>query len=98
MKLKPGLRLRSAMSNTEVVVVRGGTDVALTCGGVDMVGKDVAVTVAGGEGPEDTAIGKRYVDEVVGVELLCTKAGAGILACDGRPLALRTPKPLPSTD
>jgi len=32
------------------------------------------------------------------LEVLCTKAGAGALAANGRPLELKSPKPLPSSD
>ena len=33
-----------------------------------------------------------------GLELLCTKAGAGSLTLDGAPLGLKSAKPLPSSD
>ncbi len=32
---------------------------------------------------EDTLLGKRYADEAVGIEVLCTKAGTGTLASTG---------------
>ena len=43
-------------------------------------------------------LGKRYVDDESDIEVLCTKAGDGALAVDGRPLVLKTAKPLPSSD
>ena len=41
-------------------------------------------------------LGKRYEGE--GIELLCSAAGDGTLTSDGRPLALKTAKPLPASD
>jgi hypothetical protein len=45
-----------------------------------------------------TLLGKRYVDDPTGLELLCTKPGAGELAVDGRPLTIKGPKALPASD
>jgi hypothetical protein len=45
-----------------------------------------------------TLIGKRYVNAAGDLELLCTKPGAGALAADGAPLAMKGAKPLPSSD
>jgi hypothetical protein len=85
-----------------VVVVRAPADeVELTCGGHPLVpldaevGADVAIQ-AGHDGP--TLLGKRYADEALGLELLCTKAGAGGLFVNGAPLGLKEAKPLPSSD
>jgi hypothetical protein len=84
-----------------MIVVRPPTgDVTLTCGGSAMVELDAPRT---GQGHGDTAgdgalLGKRYVDEEAGIELLCTKPGAGAVACDGRPLEVKVAKPLPSSD
>ena len=101
MELKAGVQLRSAVSTTEVVVVRAPKEaVTITCGGVPMVGRDE--DSPGGEvqaGDEGSALlGKRYVDETSDIEVLCTKPGDGTLAADGRPLELKTAKPLPSSD
>ena len=101
MQLKVGERLRSAVSEVEIIVVRapGGT-VDLTCGGATMVPLDSAPT--GGPiapGADDPVlIGKRFWDEASGLELLVTKGGVGTLALGGAPLALREAKPLPSSD
>lgn len=43
-------------------------------------------------------LGKRYADEELGVELLCTKAGQGTLAVNGVALPLKNAKPLPASD
>ncbi len=97
--IKPGTRLRSVVSEVEVIVVKAtSTDVDLTCGGQPMVALDDP------RPPEEAAadgavlLGKRYVDEASGVELLCTKSGAGELAIGGQALAIQGAKPLPSSD
>ncbi|HEV7864070.1 MAG TPA: hypothetical protein VGR20_15265 [Acidimicrobiia bacterium] len=59
------------------------------------VSADVAIE-AGHDGP--TLLGKRYADEALGLELLCTKAGAGGLFVNGAPLGRKEAKPLPSSD
>lgn len=100
--LKSGTRLRSLVCTTEVVVVRASdADVQLTCGGQPLVALDDprqsdGSAVAGEDG--GTLIGKRYVDDEAGIEVLCSKAGAGPLAVDGRALTIKGAKPLPSTD
>jgi hypothetical protein len=101
--LKPGTRLRSAVCATEVMVIQAPeTPVALTCGGaaLALLGApapappgDPAPPAGGG-----TQIGKRYVNEAGTLELLCTKPGAGTLAADGTALAIKTARPLPSSD
>ena len=101
MELKPGTRFRSQVCETEVVVVKAGDGGDLTCGGAPLVPLDAeadpsAVLVDGSDG--GTLLGKRYTDEVSGIELLCVKPGAGSLAVDGRPLELKTAKALPSSD
>ncbi len=55
-----------------------------------------ATPAASGDG--GTLLGKRYVDEQTGLEVLCTKPGTGSLAADGRPLTIKAPKPLPASD
>jgi hypothetical protein len=45
-----------------------------------------------------TLLGKRYTDETSGIEVLCSKAGEGLLAVDGRLLAIKEAKPLPASD
>ncbi len=101
MDLKAGTQLKSAVGTTEVIVVKApGAPVELTCGGLPMGGKDdeagTGQVAAGHEG--EVLLGKRYVDDESDIEVLCTKAGEGALAVDGRPLVLKTAKPLPSSD
>jgi hypothetical protein len=99
---KPGLRLRSAVCATEVVMVKApGADVDLQCGGAPMVAIDEApadsgTPASGFDG--GTLIGKRYVDAAESIELLCTKAGAGALSLGEELLVTKGAKPLPSSD
>ena len=103
MKAKIGQTLASAVDATTVVVVRWpDAELEVTCGGVSMV--DPKGPDAGMKGTADpaqaagTQLGKRYVADDVGVELLCTKAGTGTLAVNGTALELKTAKPLPASD
>jgi len=96
--MKAGTKLKSAVCDTEVVVIKT-SGAAVECGGVPMVPERPAqrgtldAAFAGG-----TKIGKRYVDAANTLELLCTKAGQGTLASGGVALQLREAKPLPSSD
>lgn len=98
---KAGARLRSVTCETEVVVVRGsGAEVDLRCGGAPMVTIDEASPVSGPVAPfdEGTLVGKRYVSDDDGLELLCTKPGAGSLSVGDTALSIKGAKPLPSSD
>jgi hypothetical protein len=102
MQLRPGLKLQSAVCETQVVVVKAPADeVEIGCGGAPMLadGESPAGSPALDSSLGDAAqLGKRYADEDLGLELLCTKAGAGALTVDGRALLLKGAKPLPSSD
>ena len=101
MQLKAGTRLKSSVCDTQVVVVKAPDgDVDLTCGGAPMVPLD-ADPVEGSLDParaDGTLLGKRYADDGVGIELLCTKPGKGTLVLGGEPLGLKQAKALPSSD
>jgi hypothetical protein len=102
-QLKPGTRLRSSVCATEVMIVAAPKgDVLVTCGGAPMAALDAAPPPPRGAPSPDAAggtqLGKRYVNESGDLELLCTKPGQGSLACDGKPLAIKGAKPLPSSD
>lgn len=100
MQLTPGLRLRSQVCSTEMIVVRPAP-IVLTCGGppviphnetpADGLSLDQALS-AGNQ------LGKRYTDDSGLLEVLVTKQGAGTLANSDRPLQLKEAKPLPSSD
>jgi len=102
MELKPGSRWKSAVCDTEVVVVRPPkSPVSLECGGHPMV-------PASGEKPAGLALseahsagsqmGKRYADDETGLEALCVKAGQGSLSVDGRAIGSKEAKKLPASD
>jgi hypothetical protein len=98
MSLKPGTRLWSTTTSTAVVVVRPPTaEIDLTCDGEPLAGTEQP---AQGEAPGEggTQLGKRYTDAGTGLEVLCTRAGAGALAVDGRPVEQVTARPLPASD
>lgn len=102
MKLRPGQKLRSAVCDAQVVVVRApADDVEISCGGSPLLadGEEpdgaAALDPSLGDGP---LLGKRYVDEELGLELLCTRAGEGALAIGSRSLVVKGAKPLPSSD
>jgi hypothetical protein len=102
MELKPGSRWKSAVCDTEVVVVRAAPgDIALECGGHPMVAhaeaKPAGLAVAA-EHAEGTQAGKRFADETTGIEVLCTKGGKGSLSIAGRPIGAKEAKKLPASD
>jgi len=103
MEVKVGARVRSVVDATEAVVVRTpGADIDLRCGGHPMVALGQQIpSDAGAIDPEfsgGTAIGKRYSDDELGLELLVTKAGQGTLSLGSIVLGLKSAKPLPSSD
>lgn len=101
MDLKPGLRLQSQVSDTEIVVIKGSGDHALACGGTPLVplGDPTAGDASIDPGDEgSTLLGKRYTDPGDTVEVLCTKPGAGTLSLDGAELEIKQTKALPASD
>ena len=101
MELKAGTRLRSATDTTEVVVVKAPAEaIDLRCGGQPFVAIDADVTPAGPAAGFDagTQLGKRYADEALGLELLCTKAGEGSISVGDAILEVKGAKPLPASD
>lgn len=99
MQLKAGTKLHSTVCDTDVMVIKGNGDVALTCGGAEMAtarsaaAGEVDPALAGG-----TAMGKRYQNAEGTIELLCIKPGKGTLAIDGVALEIKAAKALPSSD
>jgi hypothetical protein len=102
-ELKPGSRWKSAVCDTQVVIVRppGSPVAALACGGAPMAAYDaephpgVAIDPAWASG---SVAGKRYIDAGSGLELLCSKGGAGGLTVDGRQVSMKDTKKLPASD
>ena len=100
-QLKAGLKLRSATDTCEVVVVRAPADpVDLRCGGHPLLAADAQPTSESVEAGFDggTQLGKRYSDDGLGLELLCTKAGEGSISVGDTVLAVKGAKPLPASD
>jgi hypothetical protein len=101
-QLRAGMQLESVVSPARVIVIRAQKDdVEVWCGGAAMVtaekipGAGASPSDGDGSGP---MLGKRYAHEALGIEFLCTRAGAGELTVNGEPLILKEPKPLPSSD
>lgn len=96
--MKAGTKLKSAVCDTEVMVIKLGTG-TIECGGApiveDRAGDKVAIDPAFAEG---TKMGKRYTDAAATFEMLCVKPGAGSLSIDGAACQLKDAKPLPSSD
>jgi hypothetical protein len=103
MKLKPGLRLKSAVSDAEIMVIKApALELPIQCAGVDMLELPTKET---SDKPQPSTeveglmeIGKRYGNLGETVEVLCTKGGAGWLSVDGETLRPRQSKKLPSSD
>lgn len=98
---KAGARFKSAVCDTQVMVIKAPAGEAdLCCGGAPMIGPNDAGS--GGQ-PDpahagETLIGKRYVNADESVELLCTKGGKGSLSLGGVALGIKQAKQLPSSD
>ena len=98
--LKAGARFKSAVCDTQVMVIKAPAgEHTLQCGGADVI----ALT-ATGSGTLDAAlsgeslIGKRYVNADESLELLCTKGGKGSLVLNGTAMEVKQAKQLPSSD
>ena len=102
MKLRSGQKLHSAVCDAQVVVVRApADDVELSCGGAPLLaeGEDApgGAELDASLG-EAVKVGKRYADEGTGLEVLCTRTGAGALTVGGRLVPMKGAKPLPASD
>lgn len=80
--LDPGTRIQ--LGDAEFIVIRAASGQRLDL---------EAGTVEGA-----TLLGKRYVSEALGLELLCVRPGAGPILCNGDELGYAVSKPLPSSD
>jgi hypothetical protein len=102
MPLKAGARFKSAVCETQVMVIKAPAgEFDLCCGGAEML-TGAATAPAGaqlhGDHAGESLIGKRYVNADESVELLCTKGGKGSLSLNGTPLQVKQAKQLPSSD
>ncbi len=102
MDLKPGSRWKSAVCDAQLVVVRAPNEAGeLQCGGAAVVPIDAPASSTGAVAPdfaEGVLIGKRYLDETSGLEILCAKPGKGSLAFNGTAMVIKGAKPLPASD
>ncbi|MEQ1438848.1 hypothetical protein AAG565_05755 [Fontimonas sp. SYSU GA230001] len=100
--LKAGARFKSAVCDTQVMVVKAPAgEHDLRCGGVEMIGATAAAPAGAVLDPAHAAgtlIGKRYVNADESLELLCTKGGQGSLSLGGTALEVKQAKQLPSSD
>jgi len=100
--MKPGLRLKSAVCSTEIMIIRSPPVPAhICCGGVEMLAlteQPAAGALLDPAQAHGSLIGKRYVDAQDRVEILCTQGGAGSLMLDGVLMVLKQAKALPSSD
>ncbi|MFJ5307239.1 hypothetical protein [Streptomyces sp. NPDC088350] len=102
MRPRVGQMLASTVDTTAVIVVRcPDSELDVTCGGAAMIEGTGPGAVTGTADPDrmgGSLLGKRYADEDLGLELLCTKQGQGTLAVNGVPLPVKSAKPLPASD
>lgn len=95
MSLTAGARLKTTTSALEVIVVTAPT----TSDDLLAAGEPMSADATPGPAGEATyAIGKRYVDEASGIEVLIVKPGPGPLTIGGNELLLKSAKPLPASD
>ena len=100
--LKAGVRLKSAVCDAEVMVIKipHGKH-RLNCGGQPMIAltttRDPALALTAAQ-DQACLVGKRYVDAQQAIELLCTKGGKGHLTADDATLVIKQAKALPSSD
>jgi hypothetical protein len=96
--MKPGTKLKSAVCDAEVMVIRCGEGI-IECGGVAMAdAKPEALSEVSADHANGSLMGKRYVDAAGTFELLCVKPGKGSLSVDGTALIIKEAKPLPASD
>lgn len=95
--LKPGTRLKSAVCDAEIMIIKASEGDDLTCGGVAMA-ESPAKAEAAADKMHGCLIGKRYVNEADTVEVLCVKSGEGSLYYNGAELMTKDTKKLPSSD
>lgn len=99
MELKAGARLRSAVCDAEVMVIKASAGDDLTCGGQPMLADAPADKAAGDDAQMNgCVIGKRYVNQEESIEVLCVKGGDGSLYYNGEELMTKDTKKLPSSD
>ncbi len=98
MPVAPGARLRNNSSACEVVVVKAPTQAGeLSCAGVIMTTEAREGSATAGAG-EVIALGKRYSNDEVGIEVLVVAPGEGPLTFEGAELTQKQATALPASD
>jgi hypothetical protein len=99
--LKPGMRLKSQVDNTQLMVVRApDTDMDIRLGShpvIDISAEPVVGLKLENRG-EVALLGKRYGTPEGDLELLVTKADCAALTLGDRPIEIKQSKPLPASD
>jgi hypothetical protein len=101
-KVESGTRLRSAVCDAEIIVIRAQrSEMDLRCGGRPMLPRGDEPTERAEPAPgydAPTLLGKRYGDVAETIEVLCTVAGTSTLSLGDEPLSVKGPRPLPASD
>jgi hypothetical protein len=102
-ELKSGMRLRSQVCSTEVIIIRPGRrPVQLECGGAPMTPMGVARMADGLPAARfsgGSKLGKRYTHpQDDSLEILVTKEGAGSLSDGPVELLIKQSRQLPASD
>lgn len=101
-KVSSGTRLRSAVCDTEIIVIRTRQSEAdLRCGGRPMLPLGEAPAERAEPKPgydAPTLLGKRYANVAETIEVLCTVAGASSLSLGEERLTIMEPRQLPASD
>lgn len=95
--MKPGTRLKSAVCDAEIMIIKAAEGDDLTCGGAAMV-ENPDKAEPDPDKMHGCVIGKRYVNEASTIEVLCVKSGDGSLYYNGAELMTKDTKKLPSSD
>lgn len=100
--LKAGTRMKSAVCDAEVMVIKVPAEKCqLSCGGQPMIAmaaaRDVSAALPAAQ-ENACLVGKRYTDAEDKIEVLCTKGGKGAITANGQALSVKQAKALPSSD
>ncbi|MCH1555373.1 MAG: hypothetical protein L7T26_04000 [Pseudomonadales bacterium] len=95
--MKPGTRLKSAVCDAEIMIIKIAESVELTCGG-QLMSEAPEKTEGDADSMHGCLIGKRYVNAEETIEVLCVKSGDGSLYYEGQELMTKDTKKLPSSD
>ena len=89
--MKPGTRLKSAVCDAEIMIIKIAESVELTCGG-QLMSEAPEKTEGDADSMHGCLIGKRYVNAEETIEVLCVKSGyrEWFAQCSTKALVLRT--------